>query len=272
MQFSSKDNNTDLQHLSSGDLCSCSSIPEKDVKTRQKGEALEPVTEAHSPRPTCVSTIRSAMGTNPPTPSLVTLCCFIGCDALSSWHFFFARAFIGHLFPGLNTKACSILRYTMWAVGRSGHITSHQQRWVNQGTGKGPWARPAAPVPNQHLRINTEVLAYSRLAYQEQENRLLRRVLKGNTTCVGFALLWGITHFQMDANSAHQTIRGGVAGVPGRWWVQPPAIPAETLPGLMFLGWCPGWRKKDQAQLPLALQKRTPGPVPEEPRQGCAGC
>jgi len=130
MQFSSKDNYTDLQHLMSGDLCSCSFILEKDTKTRRK--VLQLVTEAPPPWPTSGSSGYQQVsdGNSPPRRSLVALHWFTGCDALliptslePEFKIYFFLCFIkSHLFPSLDMKACNILHYGRWAVGRA---TSH---------------------------------------------------------------------------------------------------------------------------------------------------
>lgn len=87
---------------------------------------------------------------------------------------FFLCFYKRYLFPGLSTKAGNILHYARWAVGRAGHITSYQQRWVSWGTSKGH-PSPALELLLQHQCLTgnsstiTEVAAYSKLVYQSRK-------------------------------------------------------------------------------------------------------
>lgn len=176
---------------------------------KQKGKVLQLVTGARPPCPTLVGSGYQQVGDRNSLPR-TSLVAFhrstSGCDALFisislefafKIFFFFPWAFPSHLFPGWNMKACNILLYARWAVGRDGSA--------------GELAKASRPQP---LSSSCNTSVWLVLKYQHRSSCLfqtglprarkqnIKKGLKGNTRAVGFALHSWITCFQTDVNSA----------------------------------------------------------------------
>lgn len=151
---------------------------------KQKGKVLQLVTGARPPCPTLVGSGYQQVGDRNSLPR-TSLVAFhrstSGCDALFiSISLEFAFKIFFFFFLGLSQVIYFLVEIWKPAISyfmQDGLLAEMGQlgNWQRPAV-LSPWAPPATPVSDWYSSINTEAVAYSKLVYQEQENRILRRV------------------------------------------------------------------------------------------------